>query len=155
MSARQELSAHYAAVRERMRISRVPVPIVTIQPPPPNLPNNQTPQELIQFRPVGRMSLVNRVVEAVSGATGVAVERIKGRQKAKEVVNARHISFWLLRNDIGLTLPWIAHFFDVDHTSVLYGVKRIERLRIEYEDIRIAIGEAREFTFGGHHYWGA
>lgn len=82
---------------------------------------------------VARVEKANRVDEAVERCVDIAAawgdvptEAIYSTDRSKHVVAARHVAMWLLR-DAGMSLPAIGATLGRDHTSVLYGVRRVER----------------------------
>jgi chromosomal replication initiator protein len=59
----------------------------------------------------------------------------------------RQVAFYLLRNEAGCSLPEIATYMERDHTTVMYGIDRVqnllatndntaEHLRLRIESIR-------------------
>jgi len=57
----------------------------------------------------------------------VSVEDIKGKQRSKNIAMARHVSMYLIRTLIEISLNDIGGFYgDRDHATVLASVKKIE-----------------------------
>lgn len=74
----------------------------------------------------------NDVVEAVSSYYNIRKSKIKGVDKEGFVVVPRQITMFLLRKHLGLKLEQIAFFLNKkDHTTVIHGIKKIERLLIK------------------------
>ena len=65
-----------------------------------------------------------RIMRIVPAVTGVSWQRIKGRQKDQQVVNARWLAINML-SECGGTYSsgQIGRFLDKDHTTVLYARK--------------------------------
>lgn len=64
--------------------------------------------------------------EMVATITGVEWPLILADQRADPLVRARHLLMWAARTYTGRTLPEIGRIMHRDHTSVLYGVRKIE-----------------------------
>ena len=63
---------------------------------------------------------------------------IKGKKRAKEIVLARHIAMYLLKQDVQLSYVEVGKWFsNRDHTSVMHAVKKIEKL-IGSEDLIVS-----------------
>lgn len=69
---------------------------------------------------------VDRRVNLAAETFIVPAQAIYSSDRSKHVVAARHVAMWLLR-DAGMSLPAIGATLGRDHTSVLYGVRRVER----------------------------
>lgn len=69
----------------------------------------------------------------------VAPSEVLGRRKYPSLVMVRH-KLWHYLREVGWSYPYIARHFGVDHTTVISGVRRIERLYAEdFPRLRIAI----------------
>lgn len=87
------------------------------------------------------------VLRAVSEATGIAPERLLGREQDRRHAGARHLLMYLLRElCAGASYPTIGFFVRRDHTTVLYGCRRARGLiehdrafRASYRRIRKAL----------------
>lgn len=152
MSARDEMIAHYRAVRERMKPKPEPSASVVTRRA---VLQNQTPPDLLMFHPHMRRSRINAVMQAVADVTGISPDRVLSTQRRKDVISARHISWWICRYDLELTYPCIAHAFSVDHSSVIHGVRRIDEQLLSSIEIKARVAQARERASIGHQYWGA
>ena len=56
----------------------------------------------------------------------VSAEDIKGQSRQKNIVTARHITAYLIRNLTNLSLPGIGEFLNRDHATVLASIRKIE-----------------------------
>ena len=66
------------------------------------------------------------VVEEVAREFGVSVEQLCGLSRRREVVHARHVAMYVLRDDRGLSFPVIGRTLGGrDHTTVLRAVERM------------------------------
>jgi hypothetical protein len=78
--------------------------------------------------PVGRGDVsvdVETVLVEVAAESGVSVDELLGRSRQKYVVWARQRAMLRLRKG-GWSLPAIGRVFGRDHTTVLYGVRKME-----------------------------
>lgn len=79
----------------------------------------------------------------VAAATGVAVEDILARRRARAVVaNARQLAMYLAHVGFGLPQADVARCFSRDRTTVAYACRRIEDLRDGPFDLEVARLEA-------------
>lgn len=69
---------------------------------------------------------VGRIMRGVSVLTGVTCTQILSKSRRRAHVDARHATFWLLREKLGLSFPDIADVMNMAcHTSVMHGVDRV------------------------------
>lgn len=69
------------------------------------------------------------IIERVSEMSGIPVVDITGPSRFREHVDARHYAIWLAYTRGRWSLPQIGRAFGGrDHTTVLNGVRRIQRL---------------------------
>ncbi|NPB05391.1 MAG: chromosomal replication initiator protein DnaA [Aquificae bacterium] len=78
-----------------------------------------------------------KVVEEVAAYYGVDPKRLLKKTKNRRLSLIRQIAMYLVRQVCGLPLTKVGEIFGVeDHTSVLYAVRRVEKLKAEREDLR-------------------
>ena len=83
-------------------------------------------------------------VKLVARHLGVDESGLLGRGRSKEMAMARQILMYLLRYVCDLSLPQIGELLGRDHTTVMYGVEKVEKL-IETDDgVRRSIMKLRE-----------
>jgi chromosomal replication initiator protein len=86
----------------------------------------------------------NDVIKTVANHFHLKQMVIKGQKRVKLVVTARHIAMYLLKEELGLPLTEIGHWFsNRDHTSVLYAVRRIARESATDDSIRRDVSALR------------
>ncbi len=56
----------------------------------------------------------------------VSAEDVKGMSRQKNIVTARHITAYMIRNLTNLSLPSIGSFLNRDHATVLASIRKIE-----------------------------
>jgi hypothetical protein len=119
-----QLVAHYAAVRRRLRTPPRPPPP---SEPPPIVPGPIIPQQ------------VNRTIQLVTTIAAkheLTLKDLVGKSRKNNVVNARHEAMWTLYTEHRRSLQFIANVFsNCNHTSVLHAVRRWRRIK-ELDDGR-------------------
>lgn len=71
----------------------------------------------------------DRVFDATAIAYFVSTRQILGKDRHQSIAAARLAAYWLLRALCGLSYPQIGALLRRDHTTVMSGVKRVERRR--------------------------
>ncbi|MBA3415446.1 MAG: chromosomal replication initiator protein DnaA [Chloroflexia bacterium] len=88
------------------------------------------------------------VVSAVGRHFGVDVGAIAGRGRTKEIVLPRQVAMYLLREETDASLLQIGHTLGGrDHTTVLHGIRQIERALTTDVGLRSQIMAIREALF--------
>jgi chromosomal replication initiator protein len=90
------------------------------------------------------------LLDAVAGHFGLAPERLCGKSRDKDLVHARHIAMYLLREEAHLPLTEIGRVLgNRDHSTVVHGLNRVQQsyysdpeLRREIEGIRRQVDKA-------------
>lgn len=68
------------------------------------------------------------IMKTVANHYHLKQSALKGKHRSKELVCARHVSMFLLRNELHISLEEIGQWFSGrDHTSVIHAVKKIEQ----------------------------
>jgi len=97
---------------------------------------------------------ISPTLESVSFATGISVAGMCTRGNKPAVVLARHIAWYLLceGSEHGI-ISECARAFNVNHSSILYGIKRIDN--IDDKEVLLMIDKARAVldikTIEGHN----
>lgn len=68
-----------------------------------------------------------RIIENAATLFVVSVDDIMGKSRAPRFADPRHIVMWMLRRE-GLSYPQIGRLFNRDHTTIMYGCRRVERM---------------------------
>jgi chromosomal replication initiator protein len=69
------------------------------------------------------------VITAVAAHYGVTLEAMRGRSRSKEIVGPRQMAMYLVREETGASLTEIGEQLGGrDHTTVMHGIEKIERL---------------------------
>ena len=65
---------------------------------------------------------------AICSAYGFTRPELVSSRRTKDIVRARHIAFYIAKKHTTNSYPLIGRFFgDRDHTTVMHGVRKIER----------------------------
>ncbi len=79
----------------------------------------------------------DQIVEAVALHFSVEINALQGRSRSRAIARPRQIAMYLIREEIGASLPQIGAILGGrDHTTVLYGCERIADLIEEDTDLR-------------------
>lgn len=58
----------------------------------------------------------------------ITVEDLMGTRRVQHFSLARQVVFYVARKELGVSLPVIAERFGRDHTTILHGIRKIEKL---------------------------
>lgn len=92
---------------------------------------------------------VKLIVESVADYYGFSIQELKDRSRKQEVVLARQIATYLLREYTGKSYPEIGRYFGSrDHTTVLYSHRKIDSLLMASPDLKLQVDEIIKIIFG-------
>ncbi|MCI8589116.1 MAG: chromosomal replication initiator protein DnaA [Clostridiales bacterium] len=93
-------------------------------------------------------AIVGKVIASVSKKYGVSEEEIRGKKRNQEIVRARNIAIYIIRDITSLSLPKIGLEFDRNHTTIMSSLNVIENeikskplLELEIEELTKEIKE--------------
>jgi len=120
----EELQEHYKNVRARIENAAKKKPIEKVIAPPPDDEDNwknafDAAKEKYGVIATPYMDIVN----AVSKESGIPRDVIFSKTRKQPVVMARCIIFDRIRSELGWSLVKIAKLFQMDHTTVLHGIR--------------------------------
>jgi chromosomal replication initiator protein len=69
----------------------------------------------------------DQIIAAVANYFGITVTQLLSRDTSQPTVQRRHIAMYLCYHELQASYPQVGKWFDRDHTTVMYGVHRIER----------------------------
>ncbi|MCB1473808.1 MAG: hypothetical protein KDJ68_13240 [Rhodobiaceae bacterium] len=69
------------------------------------------------------------ICRVVCEADGIALSELRSERRKTDVALSRQIVMWLARELTTLSLPRIGRYLSRDHTTVLHGCQKIDRLR--------------------------
>lgn len=64
---------------------------------------------------------------AISNASEVSIEEIRGKSREKAIVDARHAIWFICYEHFRYSYGDIGRWYGRDHTSVMHGVKRLRK----------------------------
>lgn len=132
MSLVEEMHAARKARLARMSGRPVKVEPVKAEPKPEPIEFELNPKPIwftIEDSPPPPSLLVNEIIRAVCRHFNMTNTAIKSSRRTKDVVYPRQIALCLARRHTTRSLPEIGrHFGYRDHTTVLYGARKIESL---------------------------
>ena len=67
-------------------------------------------------------------IKNISKALNVQVSDIIGNKRQREIVTARMIAVYTIKNNTYLTLKEIGHIFGKDHSSIIYHLRQYDSL---------------------------
>lgn len=90
-----------------------------------------------------------QVVEKVAKYYQLTTKEMCGKSRVAHIKNARQVAMYILSKDLGMSTPKIALEVGVkDHTTVMHGVKKIEKdLKLNF-NLRDQIGEIKDKIYG-------
>lgn len=103
-----------------------------------------TSQQPVEQRLSQRTS-PSEIIKTVATHFSVKQIAIKGKSRVKNLVTARHIAMYLLKQELSLPLIEIGRWFaNRDHTSVLHAVKKIEKELLSDQQLQREIAFIRK-----------
>ena len=69
---------------------------------------------------------VDRILDTVSRKYGISTEDIKAKKRSANIVNARHICIYLIRQLTDISFDDIGDFFSRDHSTIISAFKKID-----------------------------
>lgn len=104
---------------------------------------------LAELSPRRREVEAEEVVRKVAEAFGLTVERMRGRERSREVALPRQIAMYLLREEANVSLPQIGDVLGGrDHTTVMYACDKVADLLERDDRLRRQVVEIRERIYG-------
>jgi chromosomal replication initiator protein len=75
---------------------------------------------------------ISQIQALVAARHRLCVRDILSRRRSAQVARPRQIAMWLARHITPCSLPEIGHAFERDHTTVMHGIDRIDKLMGAY-----------------------
>jgi len=77
------------------------------------------------------------IIGIVSGITGVPPHEMLSKRRTAEIIHARHMAIYCLKQVTHFSYPQIGKAFgDLDHTTVLHATRRMQRIISERKDVK-------------------
>lgn len=77
---------------------------------------------------------VEKIILGVCDKYNISKETILGKKRTADIVTARHVCMYTLREAIDMTYTDIATIFSCDHTSVMSAIRKITREKSDRSD---------------------
>jgi chromosomal replication initiation ATPase DnaA len=74
-----------------------------------------------------QIRLSNEIIESVSIYYGIRIDEIRSRKRHAQIVRARHVALYLIREDLRLSLHECGALIGRDHSSVLHAVNLVQQ----------------------------
>jgi chromosomal replication initiator protein len=91
---------------------------------------------------------VDKIFSAVYNKYGVSKEEIKGKKRVKNIIWARQVTIYLIREITELSFPNIGDIVDKDHTTVMYSYEQVGKKITTNPMIEMEIGELNKDIIG-------
>ena len=83
-----------------------------------------------------------KIIKVVAHYYGLKISDIKGKSNAKTFAFPRQVAMWILKTMTNMSFPEIGKLFgNKHHSTVIYSVDKIEKLRLENPDFRKTLEE--------------
>jgi chromosomal replication initiator protein len=91
---------------------------------------------------------VDKIFSAVYNKYGVSKEEIKGKKRVKNIMWARQVAIYLIREITELSYPNIGEIVDKDHTTVMHSYEQVNKKITSSPMVEIEIGELHKDIIG-------
>lgn len=86
-----------------------------------------------------------KILNVVASYYNLSVSQITGKIKTGQIVNARHVAIYLIRNLLDVSLKQIGELFsNRDHTTVMHSIERVEQMLKDDKQIKVVIDELKK-----------
>ena len=86
-----------------------------------------------------------KILNVVASYYNLSVSQITGKIKNGQIVNARHIAIYLIRNSLDLSLKQIGEAFsNRDHTTIMHSITKVEEMLKTDKQTKIVINELKK-----------
>lgn len=85
-----------------------------------------------------------KIVEACAKFYNVSKEDIMGNKRTKEVSLPRQVAMYFMRELLGLSSLKIAKFLEKDHSTIIYGIQKVEKMTEENSSVSMDISTLRK-----------
>ena len=74
-----------------------------------------------------RSAKIDKIIQTVCDKYNISQETLRGKSRRANVVLARHVTWFSLREALDMTFADIGGMFGCDHTTVMAGIRKIDR----------------------------
>lgn len=122
MTTEQSLIAHYAAVRNRLRLNIAPKQTFRRAPPAPEPKPAPIKPVVLLHNPFAVDWMI--VVNSIAIKHGIDAEHIMGRSLKKAYIPARQEAMYEVWRQTKLSFGQVGHIFKRDHTTIIWAIDR-------------------------------
>jgi chromosomal replication initiation ATPase DnaA len=83
-------------------------------------------KQLREFKSVDKPTSWNQVIDNTCQVFAISREELMNRCRVRELVLARQLCFYILRNELNLTLVQIATLFKMHHSTIIHALTQAE-----------------------------
>lgn len=88
---------------------------------------------------------VQKILNVTASYYNLSVSQITGKIKTSQIVNARHIAIYLIRNLLDVSLKQIGETFsNRDHTTIMHSINKVEEMLKTNKQTKVAIDELKK-----------
>lgn len=88
---------------------------------------------------------IQKILNVVASYYNLSVSQITGKIKTGQIVNARHISIYLIRNILDIPLKQIGEAFsNRDHTTIMHSLDKVEQMLKTDRQTKVVIDELKK-----------
>ncbi len=104
---------------------------------------------LVDLMPKRRQVKPDQILDLVANKYNISVDQILDRNRSRQIALPRQIAMYLLREEAHISLPQIGEFLGGrDHTTVMYGCKKIAGLIDQDDHLRRQVVDIRDNLYG-------
>jgi chromosomal replication initiator protein len=99
---------------------------------------------LFELLPDDRDTNSADIIRFVAQHYGIRVADLKGRSNRRSIALPRQVSMYLIRNILELSFPEIGKIFSKHHSTVMYAVDNVQKMRRSNPDFDATLTSFRE-----------
>ncbi|MBU0647829.1 chromosomal replication initiator protein DnaA, partial [Patescibacteria group bacterium] len=89
-----------------------------------------------------------KILSTISKFYNITQTEITGKKRNKEIVLPRQVAIYFMRKDLSISYPKIGSIMGGrDHTTIMHGYEKIEKLMKEDEELMTAITKLKEMLY--------
>jgi chromosomal replication initiator protein len=99
---------------------------------------------LYELLPDDRAASPSDIIRFVAQHYGIRVADLKGRSNRRSIALPRQVAMYLIREILGLSFPEIGKIFSKHHSTVMYAVDNVQKMRQSNPDFDATLTSFRE-----------
>ncbi len=100
-------------------------------------------RRLFGSRPIAQYLSMHAITQIVVDKSRVGMRDIMFASRRLSVTDPRHVAWYLCKQHLQKTYHQMARHFERDHSTIINGVQRIERIRREQSKIELLITQCQ------------